>query len=212
MGIWAALPWQAPEDTPLPHQAQLRGGSLRAPSLPAGEEFLLTGSPSLPKPAFLVGQEPECQACLQEELQGCSWENRSSDTSQGAKPTWRFPDLSKKPLFVVLVLYSQDTPSLTSCLPCWGYPDKIIKLCWSTLVPQRMSQQSHYFSFWCHSCTLRGGRGTKGSWQREEWLLYLLSWLQHHFKKPLLPHLTPVAQFKHQKGLVMEKTLLGDCC
>lgn len=50
------------------------------PLLPAGEELLLTDSPSFPKPAFLVGQEPKCQACLQEELQGCSWENRSSDT------------------------------------------------------------------------------------------------------------------------------------
>lgn len=61
---------------PLPHPAHLRGGSLRVPS-PSVGEFLLTHNPSSPKPAFLVGQEPEC---LQEELQGCSWENRSSDT------------------------------------------------------------------------------------------------------------------------------------
>lgn len=50
-----------------------------------------------------------------------------------------------------------------------------------------------------------GRERCKGDWQREGMLLYLLSWLQHHFKKLLLPHLTPVPQFKHQKGLGMEK-------
>lgn len=75
-----------------------------------------------------------------------------------------------------------------------------------------MSQECHYFNFLCHSCTPKGGRGAKVDWKREGMLLYLLSWLQHHFKKPLPPHLTPVPQFKHQKGLVMEKTLLLDCC
>lgn len=82
------------------------------------EVFLFQGSPSFPKPAFLVRQEPESQACLQEELQGCSWENRSSDKTQRAKPPLEVSRAQQKAFVGVPAAYSQSTPAHTSCSPC----------------------------------------------------------------------------------------------
>lgn len=147
MGIWAAFPWQAPKVyTPFTPSPPERWEPESSFSL-LGKNFWSKAVPSFPKLAFLVGQQPECQACLQEELQGCSWENRSSDTTWRAKLTWRFPDLNKRPLLVFLMLTPQSTPAHTSCQPCQDYPDKMIKLSWSTLVRHRLSQQRHYFNF-----------------------------------------------------------------
>lgn len=108
--------------------------------------------------------------------------------------------------------YSQSTPAHTSCLPCQGYPDKMIKLCWSTLVQHRMSQQHHYFNFLCHSCTPRGGRGAKGT-GREKGCCFTCSPGCSITSKSLCYLISPQCLSSNiRRAQGWKKTLLLDCC